>query len=177
MTLVIGLVSRTFAIQVGDRLLTSGDNSFRDPLANKSVVILGHDGFACISYSGVAYIGKRPGKRMPTDQWLAEIAFGRSTTPEPMLPGDVPPVAMFDSSFVPSLGQALERIRTAFSTDLQPNVHKDDRDKFGLQLLVSGFVGRPTPDGKNMRPILSRMLYDENHPLRFKEDTAPRHWE
>jgi hypothetical protein len=52
-TLVLDMAVGSMVLHVGDRLLTRDDSPW-DPLANKSVVLLGSDGWACLSYSGLA---------------------------------------------------------------------------------------------------------------------------
>ncbi len=76
MTLILNGLGPYSAYQVSDRLVTiracgNGAKEF-DAFSNKTVVFRGADGIISISYTGLAFIRKKP-----TDQWMAEILSGR----------------------------------------------------------------------------------------------------
>ena len=108
MTLIISVVAGWMALQVGDRLVSAANKEW-DPDANKTVLLLGLDGHACISYSGLAYLGGRP-----TDQFIAEALSNRATVAGPR--GGL--AIHFDSSLLPRVGPALARLRTLLEEHL-----------------------------------------------------------
>jgi hypothetical protein len=128
-TLVVGLVAGSMVLHVGDRLLTDKGAEW-DQYANKSVVVLGSDGWATVSYSGLAHIGGRP-----TDQWLAEVLSGQKPGP-----GSHGGLGTTFSNVIPTLGPALARLPDAIEQDFgrePPNGRAR-----GMRILVSGFVTR-----------------------------------
>jgi hypothetical protein len=74
-TFHLALVTASFVLQTGDRLLTleqgSSGPSPWDPYANKTILLLARNGTVVISYSGLSYI-----RDIPTDRWLAETIAG-----------------------------------------------------------------------------------------------------
>jgi hypothetical protein len=167
-TLILGAVSRDVAVQVGDRLLTARGKEW-DPLANKSVVVLGYDGFVCVSYSGLAHI-----LNVPTDQWLAEILADRQVAYPPARADRGAP-AHIDSSFRPSVGLGLRRLKTAMAERFRKETHAREH-AHGLYVLVTGFLGKPTPWGRRVRPVIMRYVYRDGAPASVREETSPRHW-
>jgi hypothetical protein len=155
-------------IHIGDRLLTVGASSW-DPLANKSVVLLGLDGFAVLSYSGLAYIDSKP-----TDQWLAEEVSGREAGPA-LRVGSGPPM-MFDPSFRPKVGPALARVRTAIDREFGPSGTKH-RSK-GMRVEATGFIvpRRRSPQRK-ARPFMHRYSHPGHYHSQLVVDELPRYWD
>jgi hypothetical protein len=66
MTLILSVVNPSYALQVGDRLLTVDENPF-DPFANKNILLLGRDGWLSIGYTGPAFL-----RGVPTDARIAD---------------------------------------------------------------------------------------------------------
>lgn len=146
MTLVLGLGVRQFALQVGDRRVTQGTR-LHNPMANKSVVAFGYDGFVCISYSGPAYAGQTP-----TDQWIAETLAERKA--QPGIHGGFSTI--FGSGRQLSIGLSLQRLDRA----IERAFVRDDR--YALHLLITGFLGRPTGRGDKVRPMLVKARHRWN---------------
>jgi hypothetical protein len=126
-------------------------------------LLLGLDGYACVSYSGLAYIDSKP-----TDQWLAEVLSERET-----IPGHSGGLAIHhDSSLRPAIGPALVRLRAAIERDFvcQPKAHKHE----GLCVLCSGFfMGRREP---KTRPFMHHYSHDGADDSRLVRNHLPRLW-
>jgi hypothetical protein len=126
-------------------------------------LLLGFDGYACVSYSGLAYINSKP-----TDQWLAEVLSERET-----IPGSSGGLATrLDSSLLPAIGPALVRLRAAIEKDFvrQPKAHKRE----GLRVLGSGFfMGRREP---KTRPFMHHYTHDGADDSRLVRNHLPRLW-
>ena len=75
MTLILSHVSRSFALQVSDRLVTKvgqGNNPSQfDVLSNKNIVYRARDAIVSICYTGPAYIGS-----LTTDDWIVQKLTG-----------------------------------------------------------------------------------------------------
>jgi hypothetical protein len=76
MTLILTVASNRYALQVGDRLVTSGGTQY-DPFANKSVLFITRDAVVTASYTGLAYVD-----RVPTDEWIANALAGCTLMPQ-----------------------------------------------------------------------------------------------
>lgn len=70
MTLVLSLLSRHYALQVSDRLVTRSETPF-DALSNKNVIYHARDAIVTVAYSGLAYL-----EGLPTDRWIAQKLSG-----------------------------------------------------------------------------------------------------
>jgi hypothetical protein len=145
MTLVLGLSAHTFALQVGDRKLTKGTRQ-HDPDSNKSILMLGTDGFICISYSGLAYL-----KGKNTDQVIAEH-LAQFTARPGVRPNSS--ATAFGAPTARHVGPGIERLKAFVTLDFTKLASGQDRPV--IQLLVTGFLGKPTPDGRRVRPYLGR---------------------
>lgn len=141
MTLVLGNVGKEVAIQVSDRKLTVGTKQ-HDPQSNKSVIMVGGDGFICVSYSGSAYIREKP-----TDHVLAEV-IADYTAPHGTGMG-------FGAPTSNSVGLAIQRLRRFADVDFRKRMGPTSRHR--LQLLITGFLGRPSPEGNLVRPYIARL--------------------
>jgi hypothetical protein len=110
MTLILTSVSWAGVLQVTDRLVTQsigGRNLPFDPASNKNLVLIARDGVATIAYTGLSFLDA--GKRVHTDQGIAETIVGRSLSDGPegqpaMLQGG-------GGRGWPDLGQAIDRIQ------------------------------------------------------------------
>ena len=168
MTLVLSLVTGPMALHVSDRLLSRGGSPW-DPLANKSVIVLGSDGHACISYSGLAYLGS-----MPTDQWIAEVISNRDLG---MRVGrEAGSAVRIESRFVPRVGFVFTRLAEAIA-DRFRNLPADHRAQ-GLRVLVAGFLIRqPSSTRARARPFMIRYAYDRHAGGRVTRTELPRYWD
>src|SRR5260221_2114773 len=76
MTLILSHLSRSFVLQMSDRLVTKippgndSPSSF-DALANKTIIYCARDAIVSMSYTGHAYIGQ-----LPTDDWIVKTLTG-----------------------------------------------------------------------------------------------------
>ena len=80
----LGVVSWAGLLQVTDRLVTQsigGRNLPFDPASNKNLVFIARNGVATIAYTGLSFLDA--GKRVHTDQWIAETIIGRSLSDGP----------------------------------------------------------------------------------------------
>ena len=75
MTLLIGALAGKQSFNISDRLLTqrltNGQVKTFDDTSNKTIVYMCSNGMMTISFTGTAYIHKKP-----TDQWVAEMLTG-----------------------------------------------------------------------------------------------------
>jgi hypothetical protein len=164
MTLALSLVSGSVLVHTSDRLVTAGGQPW-DPLANKTVVVIGREGLGCLGYSGSAHVGDQP-----TDEWLAELV---SETKTQSLIGA--PAMQFRPGFLPSLGLSLRRVARALERDFPQQPAR--RVQAGLSGLAAGFlikrVHSPSP---RVRPFLSLYSFDGGTGA-FTSDALPRYWE
>jgi len=74
-TLILGALTKGYAFQVGDRLVSlksGGQLRDFDPLANKQIVLLATDALTSFGYTGLAFMSGG----LPTDRWIAEQITG-----------------------------------------------------------------------------------------------------
>jgi hypothetical protein len=163
-TLVVGFAAGSGVLHVGDRFLTQAGDPW-DPYANKSVVVLGRDGWATVSYSGLAHIGGRL-----TDEWLAEVFS--EWKPEPGFHGGVS--TLIDSSLMPTLGPALRRLPEAIERDFGREPVQDSR-RHGIGLLVCGFIMRRRRSPR-VRPFMTQYRHSGRAGAALDTETLPRIW-
>jgi hypothetical protein len=162
-TLVVSLAAGALVLQVGDRLLTKGGSEW-DALANKSVVLLGRDGYACLSYSGAAYIAG-----IPTDQWLANVISERDTS------ATGSPAMLVDASLVLNVGPALARVRAAI--ELEFGSRGARYRPHGIAVEVTGFIGHSRRSPRvRVRPFMQRYYHRGRRHPGLVADELPRHW-
>lgn len=163
LTLVFGLATHTFVQQVGDRKLTKGTRE-HDPQSNKSVIMLGSDGFICVSYSGLAYI---QGKN--TDLVLAELMAETKARPG-RRPGTY--VMAMGGQNASRVGLAISRLKHYLDSDFPRTIGRNGGHTF--QLLITGFLGEPEALGRHVRPYVGRFDHklSKNSHSRFQE--SPR---
>lgn len=101
MTLILTLVTPTFAIQVSDRRVSYVDGRIYDDEANKTAVVAAADGVLVLSYTGPAYLDGAP-----TDHWLAEQVSNQEL---PLQFGSI--VSMGASGRFEGVGPILERVK------------------------------------------------------------------
>ncbi len=170
MTLVMTLIHAPLAFHVGDRLVTQQEKGRRepwDPLTNKSVLVLASDGYMCISYSGLAYIGSKP-----TDQWLAEAACGRQTIPG--VRGGLAP--LFSTTLMPRIGPALLRVRAAIETDFATQPHRYRRN--GMDVIIAGWIKRRRHSiSRQPRPFMLRLRHRGRPRSTLEMEQLPRYWD
>jgi hypothetical protein len=73
MTLHLTRVSRRYALQVSDRLVSGG---VRDSVANKNIIYWARDAVVTMGYSGLAYGLSEDDPDQTTDDWIAETLCG-----------------------------------------------------------------------------------------------------
>ena len=163
LTLVFALATHTFVQQVGDRKLTKGAHE-HDPRSNKTIVMLGSDGFVCVSYSGIAYIA---GKN--TDLLLAELMAETTAIPGPR-PGSY--AMTFGGRNASRVGLAISKLKHYLDNEFPRTVGR--KSGCALQLLIAGFLGKPEAQGRNVRPYVGRLDHrlSKNSRARFQE--SPR---
>lgn len=155
MTLHLSLLTGRHALQVGDRLLTTGQpgNASRwDEVSNKMLLIETRSGSLLISYSGLAHIGRKP-----TDQWLAERITGvrLPTGPDGGLPTQ-------DGGRLTTGADVHRGINELFAALMSQPPHLRE---MGLELLVSGFARtHARRDVSFTLPVGYQMTHDGNRP-------------
>lgn len=155
-------------MHVGDRLLTQGSASW-DPDANKSILIIGRDACACVSYSGLAHINGTP-----TDQWLAEHLSGHPAGASFRGDGGAP--LSIRSVIQPRIGLALHTLPAAIERDYarQTPVARSN----GLRVLATGFLARRQRSPRPViRPFMLRYTCNDASGGNVVSDTFPKYWD
>ncbi len=163
MTLVFGLATHTFVQQVGDRKLTKGTRE-HDPQSNKSVIMLGSDGFICVSYSGLAYIRGRN-----TDLVLAELMAGTKAMPG-RRPGTY--AMALGGQNECRVGLTISKLKNYLDNDFPRTVGRNSGHT--LQVLITGFLGKPEALGRHVRPYVGRFDHRLSKNSRSKFQESPR---
>jgi hypothetical protein len=88
MTLHLTRASGQYILQVSDRLVSGG---FQDPVANKNLIYWARDAIVLIGYTGLAYNISPYNPNKPTDEWIAEVLWGK---PIPKINNDTKPFAL-----------------------------------------------------------------------------------
>lgn len=166
MTSILSASTNSYALQVGDRLVTlptpKGSTEW-DPAANKSLLLLTPRGTLSVSYSGLAYI-----RGVSTDHWIAEAFHGDRIAP---LDGRL---SIKFGNFVSSIGPAIQSLRSAIERDFfsLPSAYR----KHQLQFVASGWSwNRRVSPYRPPRPIAFRLLCD-GLTKKFKFEMLPRYW-
>jgi len=135
-TLHLTYVNKNFVLTVGDRLLTRnpapGVVEEFDPLANKTVIVLGLNCHLAIAYTGLAHIDGKP-----TADWIAEQISGMPATP-PLSPGHGHPISYYslDKGRPLHLRNILDSLRHGMKRDLP----RQRVDRKHLEIAVSGWT-------------------------------------
>lgn len=122
MTLHIALVTEAFVLQVGDRLLSVGDNPW-DSKANKTIIVEATNGRAVIGYAGLAHV-----RAEPTGEWLTRKLTGSQAPHEWNQFGRGPRL---------HLGEVRDRIVRALENELA--IGQRARPRHGLEILMSAW--------------------------------------
>jgi hypothetical protein len=152
MTLHITHVSRQYTLQVSDRLVSGG---LKDPLANKNVIYFARNGVFTICYTGLAYgldYGLSPSNiNQPTDEWIAQILWGKPFFKNPK--GDGPAfIQGRNPDFWLDIGQSINLLRKKLQSSIdQLNINWR---KEHFELVVSG--GQINRSG--VKPILVKLI-------------------
>lgn len=166
MTLAFSAVSRLWAIQVADRLLSQCGEAW-DPLANKSVLLVANNAIASFTFSGLAYIS---GTR--TDQWLVETISGKKFESDgpfmsTRIGGDSAPIRF---------GPAVRAVMTAIDSEFgaQPLSHRAE----GLQVSVVAWTYRRRHSGlaRPPLPFMMRMKHSGRAGEEVLCARLPHHW-
>ncbi len=133
MTLHLTRISRRYALQVSDRLVSGG---VQDPLANKNLIYWARGAVVSIGYTGLAYELSSSDRNMPTDEWIAETLWGR---PIPRGWDGIRPVTFANDTIAKwlDIGQSIELLRS----ELQNSMDRlpFSRKKFPFELAVAGW--------------------------------------
>jgi hypothetical protein len=148
MTLHLTRISSGYTLQVSDRLVGGG---VKDPLANKNIVYWARGGVVAIGYTGLAYELSSRDRNVPTDEWMAEVLWGK-----PFQRGHdgVRPVTFGSEKILKWLdvGQSIERLRS----ELQKSLDRLplSRRKLPFEIVVAGW--QETRRGLN--PVLVQIV-------------------
>ena len=126
--------------------------------------MLGSDGFICVSYSGMAYIrGKN------TDLVLAEL-MAETKARQGRRPGTY--VMAMGGQNASRVGLAIFRLKRYLDSDFPRTIGRNSGQT--LQLLITGFLGKPEALGRHVRPYVGRFDHklSKNSRPRFQE--SPR---
>jgi hypothetical protein len=165
-TFHLALVTASFVLQTGDRLLTleqgSSGPSPWDPYANKTILLLARNGTVAISYSGLSYI-----RDIPTDRWLAETIAG------PTIDFRGAPAMRFGGPPV-DIGPALNAVRAAIEREFAILPRRRQQ----LHLLISGWTWRRRPtDSRQPRPLMGTINHHGDYSAPPNSNFLPRYWE
>jgi hypothetical protein len=165
LTLILTHLSRAWAVQVTDRLVSrsaAGRTSPFDAEANKNVIFLTDRALVSIGYTGLSYISG-----VPTDEWIAQILLGEKVV---RTPRGTPTLLTFNSPRrrLPSMGPALYRLSNRLATEYRGNA---TLRKVPVKLSISGWLGYRR---KEARPI--SCIVEPGDPTRYRISwLAPRY--
>jgi hypothetical protein len=173
MTLHVGVLSRDFVCQIGDRLVSVRPSRRRDQLkewdtaANKNIVIRTAGLNAVASYTGLAYIGE-----LPTDDWLASLVVGPLWPP--MFPNQGRPVR-FHHKFI-TLQMVVESIRSGISREFSQLTPTERQN--GLTVMLNGFTWKRFRHEAafHPRPFTIWISYSPRAPRHVLVSPTPRLW-
>ena len=157
MTLHLTGISKRYALQVSDRLVSGGMN---DPLANKNIIYCCRDAVVSMGYTGFAYGLSESNENTPTDEWLAEVLWRE---PIPRGRDGIRPVMMCNranASFL-DIGQSAELLRKALEVSLK-RVRKSKWQGHPFQLVMSGWQETRR---KGLRPVVIELLEEGDPPI------------
>ena len=164
MTLHLTRVSRTYALQVSDRLVSG---ALQDPAANKNLIYWARDALVTIGYTGLAYGLSDADQNMPTDEWIAQTLWGRDI--ERMDDGRP---SMFFSRPISrwlDIGQSVELLRQKLNASME---HLDRHQRnYPFELVVAGWQ---ETRGRR-RPVLIQLRKAANATAATLE-RPPRYW-
>lgn len=167
MTLHVAVISASYVLVVGDRLLTVGDTSRRDPwdpAANKALYIETERGMVAVSYAGLAHIDG-----VPTDEWLlSELASSESMGTSRDW------VARVGGPLKLTVGGLLDRVATAIERRLPAQRAATSEKR--LEVLIAGWTWRADVGRSSARPrTYFRMLqHDGQHGTKCRLESARR---
>jgi hypothetical protein len=164
-TLILSHLSRSFVLQVSDRLVMKKGQgtpaSSFDALANKSIVYWTRDAVVAIAYTGVAYIGP-----LPTDDWIVQKLTGVDVSEKFGMRGFSPPSL--------DIGQSLKLLlQELTSSEVANNPLNFELTAVGWQWKVSRhpMEGRYQPV-----PMAWRLSKPHNGKFDKQVERLPRHW-
>lgn len=139
-TLHLAFLTGGLVCQVGDRRLSQGDPGSAtewDPYANKTIVVLGQNCTAVVSYSGLGHVAK-----MPTDQWLAEAIAGEKFLPRPkkLFGENAGLLTNYGPAGPYHLAGVIGAVKAALETDLPREGVRGRRH--GIRVLICGYTWR-----------------------------------
>jgi len=166
MTLIISGISKYYAFQIADRLISRAGKPF-DPESNKTVLLAASDGVVALSFTGPAYI-----EHTPTDQWIVHTITGKPTA----LGFSLLPIARHERNLLANkskiggvLADLAVAINAAFSSATPPAL----QGAFPLRIVASGWqwqMKRP----ERFRPVMY-FLGKESATAPMKCLPSPRH--
>lgn len=139
MTLHITRLSKSFVLQVSDRLVSGGQT---DPLANKNIIYFASDAVVSIGFTGLAYGISATNPNMPTDEWIAGVLWGREIQRGP---DGITPATFAVSNITQRLdiGQSIELLRKRLQESMEHLPQRYNNDPFGV--VIAGWQeGRRT---------------------------------
>ncbi len=137
MTQHLTFANPAFILSLGDRKVTSttrGSTTVvtHDPLANKTVIVIGEMASFVISYAGLAYID-----RLPTDTFIAQSILERASA----IAVNSQTGIRIERNERLGLHEVLEKVLGRINSRF-PNQYANERAQ-GLELLISGWTWRP----------------------------------
>jgi hypothetical protein len=160
MTLILTQASKDYLLQVTDRLVTRGPESF-DALANKNVLYCATNALVTMAFTGHAFIGD-----IPTDQWIVETLTGHSfdrTSEAPVLTNT--------QTHADDLGRSLSRLKQALDGAPIAPKWKQSWISAPFVLCIAGWQWSK----RRFRPVLGWLNKDEGK-TEFELGYAQRYW-
>ena len=166
MTLHLTRISRSYTLQVSDRLVSGG---VQDPLANKTLIYWARGGVVSIGYTGLAYELSSCDPNIPTDELIAEILFGM---PIPRGRDGVRPVTLGIGK-IPrwlDLGQSIELLRC----ELQNSVDRlpSTRREYPFEMIVAGWQETRR---RGLQPVIVQIIKPRGNAA-FTIERPQRNW-
>lgn len=160
MTLHLSQASRVAGIQISDRLVTANREE-HDAKSNKTLVIIGSDGIASVSYFGLAYI-----RDDTADNFMAKSLIGEP----PLFSGRIPAFGPTLNGGHRSIDEMINKIKDDLEWWFDHCLNDKWHHSFGLS--ICGWRNK----GAMPEPILFSMLKKEKSAKFAYIDNPGRHW-
>ncbi|WP_157658692.1 hypothetical protein [Burkholderia ubonensis] len=159
MTLHLSHISPVAAIQLSDRLITVAGKKY-DSDSNKTLVLIGSNGIATVSYCGLAYLGTTP-----SDNFIAKSLIGNP----PLFRGRIPLHGSNTFNNKRTIDQIIHKIVGDLENWFRRS-YQDKRQFFGIS--VCGWRARR----HYCEPILFSIVKEARCDKFTYRDVPARHW-
>ena len=172
MTLHISRLSRSYVLQIGDRLVSGGAV---DTLANKNIIYFARDAIVSIGYTGLAYELCPGDRNIPTDEFIAQILLGE---PVPRDRQGIGPVTMGMLQIANwlDIGQSAELLRSSIENSFSKLSDRHCRYPFEIQIAGWQLIRRRINNRQMVSPILINIAKNRKDRRLHIDRPLPRYW-